>query len=198
VELWFATFNKGKLREARSLLMDRDVEVHSQGELSYFSSRPEDGDSFEANARIKAKSLRAVKPGCWVIGEDSGLEVEGLKGLPGIHSARYAGPKASDLENNTKLLKMLDLRSYNQRRAQFHCVIVAYPPEGEEQVWEGVLRGEIAKKMAGNTGFGYDPLFIPEGKTQTLAELGAGYKNKVSHRSQALRQLCKALPPPRE
>ena len=171
----------------------QNVDVHAQGEISYFSPPPEDGDSFEANARKKAKSLNAVKSDCWVFGEDSGLECEGLGNLPGIHSARYAGPKAADSENNAKLLKMLDLRAYDKRAAQFRCVIVAYSPDGKEYVLEGSMKGEIAKKATGNAGFGYDPVFIPEGETKTLAELGAGFKNKISHRAQALRKLCEVL-----
>ncbi|MCB0364599.1 MAG: RdgB/HAM1 family non-canonical purine NTP pyrophosphatase [Bdellovibrionaceae bacterium] len=193
MELWIATSNEGKLREIRSLLMDKDIQVHAQGELSFFSPPPENGDSFEANARIKAKSLKAVKSDCWVLGEDSGLEVEGLGNMPGIHSARYAGPKASTAENNAKLLKMLDLRSYDKRSAQFRCVMVVYSPDGKEHVLDGCLKGEIAKKLQGSTGFGYDPLFIPEGESKTLAELGPGVKNKISHRAQALRKLLEIL-----
>lgn len=193
MELWVATSNEGKLREIRSLLMEKNIEVHAQGELDYFSPPPETGTTFEANARLKAKALKAVKPDCWVMGEDSGLEVEGLSKMPGIHSARYAGPKASAAENNAKLLKMLDLRSFNQRAAKFICVMVVYDPAGKEHVFSGTLPGEIAKKAQGTTGFGYDPIFIPEGETKTLAELGAALKNKISHRSQALRQLLSVL-----
>ncbi len=111
MELWIATGNKGKLAEYKQLFREiADLKVFSQGDLPSFTPRPEDGKTFEENARIKAKSLRAVKNNVWVLGEDAGLVVEGLNGLPGIHSARYAGPKASDSENVVKLLKMMTLK----------------------------------------------------------------------------------------
>lgn len=188
-EIWIATSNKGKLDEIKMLLNGLDVEIHGIHELSFYSSPPETGDSFLANAKIKARSLAKVKPGVWVIADDSGLEVNGLNQLPGIHSARYAGDKASDAENNAKLLKMLSIRSPKDRTARFRCVIVAYDPTDTEWSFDGTLEGEISKKLVGHSGFGYDPLFIPQGETKTVAELGAAYKNQFSHRAQAMRQL---------
>ncbi len=189
MELWMATGNQGKLNEFKLILSPHQWDIHSQIELNYFSSPPENGDSFLANARIKTRALKAVKSDFWVIGEDSGLEVEGLGNLPGIHSARYAGPKASDRENVAKLLKMMDLRCYDRRQAQFRCVMVAYSPHGEEILTEGLLRGKISMKATGTQGFGYDSVFIPEGQDKTLAELGLAFKNQISHRVQALKQL---------
>ena len=139
------------------------------------------------NARIKAKTLKAVKNTVWVLGEDAGLEVEGLNGLPGIHSARYAGPKASDSENVAKLLKMMTLKPMNNRNAKFVATTVVYTPTGEEWVFTGELKGKIATKPSGLHGFGYDPVFIPDGQTQTLAELGDGFKTQFSHRAQAIK-----------
>ncbi|MEN0057376.1 MAG: RdgB/HAM1 family non-canonical purine NTP pyrophosphatase [Bdellovibrio sp.] len=194
MELWIATGNKGKLSEYRLLLRDiPDLKVFSQGDIPSFTPRPEDGKTFEDNARIKAKTLRAVKNTVWVLGEDAGLVVEGLNGLPGIHSARYAGPHASDSENVAKLLKMMTLKPMANRNAQFVCTTVIYSPEGEEWVFTGEMKGSIASKPVGLHGFGYDPVFLPTGQTQTLAELGDGFKTQHSHRAQALKAFLARL-----
>ncbi len=186
MELWIATGNKGKLAEYKLLLRELpDLKIFSQADIASFTPRPEDGKTFEDNARIKSRTLRAVKNNVWVLGEDSGLVVEGLNNLPGIHSARYAGPKASDSENVAKLLKMMALKPMPNRNAKFVCSTVVYTPTGEEWVFTGEMKGTISLKPAGLHGFGYDPVFIPEGQTHTLAELGAGYKNQHSHRSMA-------------
>lgn len=187
MELWIATGNKGKLEEYKLALKSiPDLQIHHQGELKSFTPRPEDGADFLANARIKAKSLKAIKPQAWVLGEDSGLEVIGLNNLPGIHSARYAGQNASDSENVAKLLKMMTIRNISPRTAQFQCVSVVYTPDNQEWIFEGSLKGNISQKVSGQMGFGYDPVFVPEGETKTLAELGPGYKIQHSHRAQAL------------
>jgi len=196
LELWVATGNRGKLNEFKMLLHHLEpagLEIHAQSELPVFSPPPENGQTFLENARIKARALKAVKPGTWVVAEDSGLCVEGLNGLPGIHSARYAGPKASDSENVAKLLKMMTLRPMPNRKAAFVCTLVVYDPNGNEHVFEGRLEGEIATSARGTQGFGYDPVFIPEGETKTLAELGLAYKNKVSHRSRAIANFAPIL-----
>lgn len=127
------------------------------------------------------------------MGEDSGLTVDGLGGLPGIHSARYAGPKAADAENVAKLLKMMTIRRVATRKASFVSTIVAYDPSGTEHIYEGALEGEIAPAARGTAGFGYDSVFIPSGETMTLAELGLAYKNKVSHRAKAIAKLIEDL-----
>lgn len=191
-EVWVATSNKGKLNEFRNLLLDRGVNVKSNTDLATYSSPIENGDSFEANARIKARSMAAVKKGCWVVGEDSGLEVDGLDGKPGIYSARYAGDNASDGENNAKVLKMLKIRSTN-RDARFRCVMVAFSPTGEEFVFEGTVEGKISEKIRGSEGFGYDVIFIPRGEDKTFAELGLAFKNRISHRAQAIRKFRELL-----
>lgn len=187
MEMWVATGNKGKLTEFR-LLLDRGnpaVDLHGSSELPSFTAPPENGKTYEDNARIKARSMKAMKPGTWVFGEDSGLEVTGLNGLPGIHSARYAGDRASDSENVAKLTKMMLTRNVTDRSARFVCTIVAYSPEGQESVFTGDFKGTIAKLPQGQLGFGYDPVFVPEGQTKTLAELGPGFKLQHSHRTQA-------------
>ena len=194
MELWIATGNKGKMDEYKLLLRELvDLKIFSQKDLPTFSTRPEDGKTFIENARIKAKTLNAMKSEHWVIGEDSGLEVEGLNNLPGIHSARYAGDKASDSENIAKLLKMVQLRTSMNRNAQFKCAIVGYKPNGEEFIIETAMKGTIAKAPKGTIGFGYDSVFIPEGQTQTLAELGYAFKNKSSHRAAAVSQLIQLI-----
>ena len=190
MELWIATGNQGKLNEFKMLfnsLVSKGLKIHSQNEMPVFSQPPENGDSFLANARIKARALKSVKSGVWVMGEDSGLQVEGLGGLPGIHSARYAGPHASDGENVAKLLKMLAIRQIANRNAKFVSTIVAFSPTGDEHIFEAEMPGTISINQRGTTGFGYDPVFVPLGQTtqpaKTLAELGIAYKNKVSHRA---------------
>ncbi|PIS11408.1 MAG: non-canonical purine NTP pyrophosphatase, RdgB/HAM1 family [Bdellovibrio sp. CG10_big_fil_rev_8_21_14_0_10_47_8] len=195
MELWIATSNRGKLNEFK-LLFEKElpqIKILSLADFPTYSSPPENGQSFLDNARIKARSLKAMKPNTWVMAEDSGLEVEGLGNLPGIHSARYAGPKAADSENVAKLLKMIQIRSSANRAAQFQCCMVVFNPQGEEMIFNGVLKGQIAKTTAGQHGFGYDPVFIPENETKTLAELGMGYKNKHSHRASATAKFIEKL-----
>ena len=192
IEIWVASTNQGKLNEFRNILTNK-AEVHSALELKVYSSPKETGSTFVENARIKAKSLKSMKPGVWVVADDSGLEVEGLGGLPGVHSARYAREKASDAENNAKLLKMVQIRTASNRSAQFRCVFVVYSPEGVENVIEGIVKGTISTSAKGTGGFGYDPVFIPQGETKTLAELGIAFKNKVSHRAKAVSAFMEKL-----
>lgn len=191
-ELWISTTNQGKLNEFKNILGDR-ADIHSVGELSFYSAPPETGKTFAENARIKAKTLKALKPGVWVVADDSGLEAEGLGGMPGIHSARYAGEKAGDRENVAKLLKMLQIRSNGNRKARMVCCLVAYDPSGKEHVVEGIVQGQIATTTHGTSGFGFDPVFIPEGYDKTYSELGAAIKNQTSHRGQAIRELLRII-----
>ena len=194
MELWIATGNKGKLEEYKlSLAKIPELKIFSQADLSSFTPQPENGLTFLDNARIKAKSLKALKPKDWVLGEDSGLEVEGLGNLPGIHSARYAGAHARDSENIAKLLKMMQIRRVPNRNAQFKCVAVIYTPENEEWVFTGDLKGQISLKAAGLMGFGYDPVFYLPDYQCTLAELSPDIKNTISHRALALLRLNQIL-----
>ncbi len=193
-ELWIATGNKGKLEEYKlTLAKVPEFKVFSQADLPHFTPKPENGASFLDNARIKAKSVKALKSDHWVLGEDSGLEVDSLGNLPGVHSARYAGPHARDSENVAKLLKMMQIRSGPNRQAQFKCATVVITPQGEEWVFEGIMKGTINAKVSGLMGFGYDPVFLPEGESKTLAELGPGYKIQKSHRALALAQFLAKL-----
>ncbi len=190
--LWVSTTNQGKISEFRNLI-GPNIELHTLSELPSYSAPPETGKTFEENARLKARTLRALKPGNWVVADDSGLEVDGLGGLPGVHSARYAGEKASDRENIAKLLKMIQIRSHGNRSAQMSCVLVAFDPTGQEHIFTGIVRGTIAQNVSGQSGFVYDPVFIPDGQSKTYAELGAAFKNQSSHRGQALRQLLNKM-----
>lgn len=194
-QLWIATGNQGKLNEFKMLFNKLPLELHSQKELSSFYPRPETGKTFLENAQIKTRSLHAVQNSHWVLGEDSGLEVIGLGNLPGIHSARYAGEKAADSENVAKLLKMMQLKAVQDRSAQFICSMLLISPSREEFVFDGVFKGTIAKAARGNQGFGYDTVFIPEGQTQTLAELGLAFKNQHSHRARACTLATEILQP---
>ncbi len=195
MEFWIATTNKGKLSEFKTLLtvaFGTNVQVHSTNELPVFFPPPENGTSYLENARIKTKAVKAVKPEAWVIGDDSGIEVKGLGGnIPGIHSARYAGPKASDGENRAKLIKMMQLKGVSDRTACFKCCLIAYSPDGKEYIINTELHGVIASKESGQMGFGYDSIFIPINETKSLAELGPAFKNKFSHRALAVKEFAK-------
>ena len=193
IEVWVATHNKGKLTEYQTLFEGRAVDLHSAIEIKAYTAPAENGKTFEENALIKAKSLASVKNKVWVFAEDSGIEVEGLNNLPGIHSARYAGPHASDMENRAKLLKMLQLRSPINRNARFFAVICLISPEKEILQFTGELKGTIAKKESGTAGFGYDSIFIPAGQERTIAELGLAYKNQSSHRFLAAEKMLQKL-----
>ncbi len=196
MDIWLATTNRGKVLEFEMLLeplLKKGLKVKTLGDLPTYYPPEETGATFLDNARIKARSLKAMRPKEWIVAEDSGLAVEGMNGLPGIHSARYAGPKASDFENRVKLLKIMGLKQLANRNASFLCQMVVFDPEGQEFLFSGELKGTIAKAEVGRNGFGYDSVFVPEGEKTTLAELGMAYKNKVSHRSQATGKLLELL-----
>jgi XTP/dITP diphosphohydrolase len=144
----------------------------------------EDGVTFEANACKKARVL-ALETGLWALADDSGLEVEILGGVPGVYSARYAGEPVSYPANNRKLLDAL--RGAQDRRARFRTVIALARPAGACRTVEGCCTGHIALEERGSNGFGYDPLFVPDGYAQTFAEMGNDLKNTISHRAAALR-----------
>jgi XTP/dITP diphosphohydrolase len=154
----------------------------------------EDGDTFGANARIKALALRALAPkDAWIVSDDSGLEVDALGGAPGIYSARYAGEGASDLHNLNKLLLELKEQAAPQRAARFRCVLCLIDPSGSEQFFDGACEGRIAKAPSGAAGFGYDPVFVPEGHSESFAELGESIKSKLSHRALAVLAMRRCL-----
>jgi XTP/dITP diphosphohydrolase len=152
------------------------------------------GETFYENARAKARFGRTVDPpDRWTIGEDSGLEVEGLGGRPGIFSARYAGPGASDEENVAELLAELAGVTGAGRRGRYVSELVCLTPELDELRGTGTLEGTIAASPRGSQGFGYDPVFVPDGEERTVAELGNEWKARRSHRAAAARKLREAV-----
>ena len=180
--------NAHKARELARLLPGWEIEPIG-GELP-----EESGSTFYENARAKARFGRAVgSTAPWMLGEDSGLEVEGLDGRPGIRSARFSGPGATDEENVARLLEELTGVSGNGRRARYVCELVCVSPQGEEARGTGTLAGRIAAEARGSGGFGYDPVFIPDGERRTVAELGDEWKARRSHRAAAAAALQAGL-----
>jgi len=171
-----ASQNENKLRELRAAFPELEP-------LQAQDAPEETGDTYEENARIKALFGRALAPDDWVLGEDSGIECAALGGEPGIRSARWAEGDQADA-----LLRRL--AGEQDRRARMVAVLVALSPAGDECVGEGVLQGTIADEKRGEAGFGYDPVFVPTGFTQTVAELGEEWKNEHSHRARAARALA--------
>jgi XTP/dITP diphosphohydrolase len=189
--LIFATANRHKLGEMAELLPAVDLRPLPRG----FEMPPEDGDSFAANALVKARAVRAVT-GEAVIADDSGIAAEDLGGAPGIYSARYAGEAASDEENLEKLLREVDAADGN-RRAAYVCAIALIDPAGEEHLFEARCGGRLLDERRGEGGFGYDPAFVPDdtgsADQRTFAELSAAEKHAISHRGHAARLLAEHL-----
>ncbi|WP_297328409.1 non-canonical purine NTP diphosphatase [uncultured Bacteroides sp.] len=184
----FATNNTHKLEEVSAILKDK-VELLSMKDINCSVDIPETADTLEGNALIKARYIfKNYHSDCFA--DDTGLEVEALKGAPGVYSARYAGDAHNSEANMKKLLQ--DLEGIENRKAQFRTVF-ALIIDGKEHLFEGIIKGEIIKNRRGTSGFGYDPVFVPEGYTQTFAEMGNELKNKISHRALATHKLCKFL-----
>lgn len=184
-----ASGNPGKLRELQELLPDWEIEALPTAEIG-----EETGETFYENAREKARFGRAIAPpDVWVLGEDSGLEVEGLGGAPGMRSARFAGPDATDEANLERLLDELRLVAGDGRRARYVCELVLLSPAGGERRGRGTLEGSIAEHARGKGGFGYDPIFIPWSEAETVGVLGDAWKARNSHRAQAARALVAGL-----
>jgi XTP/dITP diphosphohydrolase len=184
-----ASANPGKLRELRRALPGWEIEP-----LAADDYPPEEGDTYYDNARGKARFGRSREPDEWVLGEDSGLEVDGLGGAPGIKSARFAG----DLHVE-RVLAELEGVGGEGRRGRYVCELVALSPEGDEVRGTGILEGRIAEAPSGSGGFGFDPVFVPVGEERTVAELGDEWKAENSHRARAAAALMRALEqrPPR-
>lgn len=183
-----ASKNEGKIKEIRNFLHGIDAELLAMSDFSELPDIPEDGRTFEENAMKKAKAVFDYTK-LTTIADDSGLEVNYLGGEPGIHSARYAGDAATDRQNNDKLLGLLKDLPMEDRKARFKCVIVLYNSLYNNLVFEGKCAGYIIDEPKGELGFGYDPLFVPEGYTKTFGELDLVTKNKISHRGKALSSL---------
>lgn len=191
MKLLISSRNEHKILEIRAILGRPGLEILSAADVPGLPDVEEDGETFVENARKKAREL-ARASGLWTIADDSGLEVDVLDGEPGVHSARYAGEHGNDGANNAKLLKKLE--GVSNRGAQFHSAIALVAPDGREWIAEGICRGTLLTEGRGNGGFGYDPLFVPEGYDKTFAELGSEVKNRISHRARALAEAKRTFP----
>ena len=192
MKIVFASRNEGKVKEIKSMLKGTEIELVSLNSHTDLPEIVEDGISFLENALKKAKVISELT-GETVLADDSGLQVDFLKGEPGIYSSRYAGEGATDRENNAKLLAQLKNVPARKRTASFQCVLVLYKKDGSYDSFYGKWSGQIIDEARGSNGFGYDPIFwIPE-LNKTAAELPAEIKNKVSHRGQAFAQLKNRL-----
>lgn len=191
VKLLLGTKNPGKIQEARAILGLRSLALDI---LTYkdvpFSEVDEDGDTYEENSLKKARVIHK-QTGLPILSDDSGLEVDQLNGAPGVLSSRFAGPEASD-EDNTKLL-LNKLQGTEKRGARFVTVATLYFSSDSKYQTTGILKGHIAREGRGHSGFGYDPVFVPDGFDKTLAQLGSSKKNEISHRRSALVKMKQIL-----
>ena len=187
-QLIFATHNAHKADEVKAIVGNL-FEVKNLSDINFFDEIPETGNTFKENAFQKVKYLHD-KLNCNCFADDSGLSVDALNGAPGIFSARYAGEPSNSQRNTEKLLDAL--KNISNRKAQFTCVI-AVILDGQPHFFEGVIHGTITETPYGEGGFGYDPIFIPDGYDKTFAELPADIKNKISHRAIALEKFKQFL-----
>ncbi|MBD3676666.1 MAG: XTP/dITP diphosphatase [Planctomycetaceae bacterium] len=191
--LVIATRNAGKLREIRGLLEPHGVEVLSLADYENVPEVEETGETFAENAALKATQI-ARHLNCWTLGEDSGLMVDALDGRPGIYSARYSGPEATDEKNNAKLIEELEDVPTEKRGAQYVCSLAVSDPEGTVQLTEeATCRGQIATEPHGENGFGYDPYFTIVELHKTFGELPPVVKQHLSHRARAFERVTPKL-----
>ncbi len=188
MKILFASHNNHKLKELQSIMPSPFV-VSNLNELEDFEEIEESGTTLEENALLKARIVYN-KYNCNVVADDTGLEIDALDGAPGVYSARFAGEENDSLKNMEKVLDLL--KSKSNRKAQFKTVM-ALIIDGKEHIFEGVVKGQISEKMYGDNGFGYDPIFLPEGYSHTFAEMSLEMKNKISHRAIALNKLVEFL-----
>lgn len=188
-KLVFATNNAHKLKEVADILGDK-IELLSLNDIDCHTDIPETADTLEGNALLKS-SFIYKNYGLECFADDTGLEVEALDGAPGVYSARYANAERHDAQAN--MLKLLhEMEGEENRKAQFRTAI-SLILDGKEYLFEGIIKGEITKEKRGDSGFGYDPIFLPAGYDRTFAELGNDIKNKISHRALAVQKLCEFL-----
>ena len=181
MKIFVATHNPHKLREISQILPGVDVVADDPADIE------ENAPDFVGNALIKVRAIAVKHRGDWCLADDSGLEVQALGGAPGVRSARYAGEPSDTPRNNALLLK--NLSGVTDRRANFTCAVALVDPQGGEHTVIGKCFGRIAEKASGAEGFGYDPLFVPDGHDKSFAELSADEKNAISHRGRALEQV---------
>lgn len=188
-KLVFATNNAHKLEEIRAILGDK-VEILSLNDIDCHADIPETADTLQGNAALKAQYIYD-NYGLDCFADDTGLEVEVLNGAPGIYSARYAGGEGHDSEANMKKL-LSEMLDKDNRKARFRTVICLIEG-GKENFFEGIVNGSIIRERKGGAGFGYDPVFMPDGYSETFAEMGNDEKNKISHRARAVQKLCEYI-----
>jgi XTP/dITP diphosphohydrolase len=190
-KLVLATRNEGKLRELRELLRDSGIELETLAAHPGVEDVEETGETFDDNACLKA-SEAARSTGGWALGEDSGLVVDALEGAPGVRSARFAGEHGDDAANNARLLA--ELAGVTRRTCRYVCAMALARPDGEVvSVVRGSCKGTVLAEARGEGGFGYDPLFLPEGETRSMAELSPQEKATISHRGRAARSMLPLL-----
>ena len=189
MKLIFATHNQNKVEELKKLLPS-NISILSLTDINCYEEIEETGTTLEENAKLKANFIK-YKYGLDCFADDSGLEVDALGGSPGVYSARYAGHEKNNEDNIKKIWK--ELRDKNSTKAQFRTVIAA-SFGSKISIYEGKVIGNLIFEKRGNHGFGYDPIFIPEGHTKTFAELGDAVKNKISHRALATQKFLVELP----
>lgn len=183
-----ATKNKGKIKEIKKLLPTHNIMSLSEAGIDVDTE--ETGSTFAENAMIKAEAAAKLAQYA-VIADDSGLEVDFLGGAPGIYSARYCGENATDGDRVKKLLE--ETENDDARGAQFNCAVALVLPNGEKHLFSGIVRGTLAREPKGENGFGYDPVFIPDGYENTFGELDSSVKDRISHRAAALKALAEFL-----
>jgi XTP/dITP diphosphohydrolase len=192
MQLLVATRNRDKLKEIRPLLADLNLELIASADIPKIPEIVEDRPTIEENAVKKAvETAKAAKR--LTLADDTGLEVDALNGLPGVRSARFAGNDVSYHENNKKLLGLLQAVPLEKRSARFRCVVAIADEKGLVDTVEGICNGTIIVEERGGGGFGYDPLFIPDGQVKTFAELPPEVKNRISHRAKALQKAWAVL-----
>jgi XTP/dITP diphosphohydrolase len=189
-----ATYNRRKLEELRRILAAAapGVAVLGLSDVPAYPQPAETEPTFEGNALLKARAC-VTATGLPALADDSGLEVDVLNGMPGVRSARWAGPNATDSENNELLLRQLADVAESARTARFVCAMALVLPDGTEEVRFGVMSGRLAVRPVGENGFGYDPLFVADGNTVTNGELDPAAKDAISHRGQAVRAIVPVL-----
>jgi len=190
--LVLATRNKGKIEEMKAMLSGYGIEVKGVGDFPECSEIEEDGDTFQQNAIKKAETI-SKQLGVPALADDSGLEVDVLEGRPGVYSARFAGPDATDEENIEKLIESLRDVPAGDRQARFRCVVAVAVPGKDTWTSEGTCEGHIVLEPTGNGGFGYDPIFYVPEKGKTMAQLTKDEKNQISHRGKAMRQFLQEV-----
>ena len=188
MEIVFATQNKHKLEEIQKIVGDQ-YKIISLAELNFFEDIPETENTLVGNALMKARFIHE-KFHCNCFADDTGLEIEALHGAPGVYSARYAGPACSFEDNMRKVLSQME--GISNRKAQFKTVI-ALILDNKEYLFEGSVSGTILEKKSGTQGFGYDPIFLPDGYNESFAEMSAELKNRISHRAVATQKLTQFL-----